>query len=481
MVSSLPQHCTPTNSLLLNISSIFHTCVPTPLALLSTVLGICSIFAWLCAQLPQIVKNFELKSASGLSILFLVEWLLGDATNLVGGLLTGQATWQIVIAAYYVTVDLVMLSQYLWYTHFRPRRIIRVEESKLNRPDGDSDDSIEGFAEPASQDGQNPAGINRSADRKIGRENSQGSMNGKFHPGRSHQSYFGFDLREKLVLEAAADQHTSVITRKPTCAPITSKNALFLTSALHLMAAAASPLYTSTSTQSDRSQGPNAQMIIGQITSWVCTCLYLGSRIPQIYKNHQRRSTAGLSPALFISAFCGNFFYSSSLLSNPLAWSSYPPYGHHGWSGPEGSDRATWVRLAAPFWLGSFGVLALDAVIGVQFLRYGEPAEGEAAAGENQAAVVVVVDDNDSDETRGRRRRWHKVTGWMRGWIPSPGPARAPDSDLSPGSGSGLDPSQSRTDVDAGEEEEEGRNDETTRLLRDGEQAGAGGGRYGAS
>jgi hypothetical protein len=33
--------------------------------------------------------------------------------------------------------------------------------------------------------------------------------------------------------------------------------------------------------------------------------LYLGSRPPQLYKNYQRKSTEGLSPLLFMAAFCG--------------------------------------------------------------------------------------------------------------------------------------------------------------------------------
>lgn len=403
---SLPEHCTPTSSFLVNIFSVFHTCVPTPLSLLSTVLGILSIIAWLFAQIPQIFKNFELQSASGLSILFLIEWLLGDATNLVGSLLTGQASWQVVIAAYYVTVDMILLSQYLWYTHLRPGRRIRLEESKSSHPSGGSDDSIEALDGLLASHESSTSDLNREANTKNDiRESGEDSTSSKFHRGRSHQSYLEFSLREKVVArEADHDRHA---VHRSSFAHIPSKNALLLTSALHAVAGEALPLFASKSSQAAELQTPDALMVIGQVTSWSCTCLYLGSRIPQIYKNQRRRSTSGLSPTLFIAAFCGNLFYSSSLLANPLAWFSYPPDGHHGWAGPEGSDRATWVRLAASFWLGAFGVLALDAIIGVQFLRFGEGSEGKK--------VVAVISDG-----RGRRR-WQKVNGWMRGWIPSSG------------------------------------------------------------
>ena len=35
-------------------------------------------------QLPQLFTNYKAKSADGLSMAFLVVWLLGDVTNLVG-------------------------------------------------------------------------------------------------------------------------------------------------------------------------------------------------------------------------------------------------------------------------------------------------------------------------------------------------------------------------------------------------------------
>ncbi len=402
----LPQHCTPTSPLLINISAVFHTCIPTPLALLSTILGICSIVAWLFAQLPQIFKNFALKSASGLSVLFLIEWLLGDATNLVGGVLTKQATWQILIAGYYVTVDLVILSQYLWYTHFRSRQTLQLDESKSSSLSGDGDDLMQGPPRLLSRHGSYTVERTRESETKDGRGEIEETHNRDCHQDRSQQSYLERYLPDILAAKAA-DQKTGTIRKSPSAHTVSGKG-LLLTSALCAVAVDASPVHKANWSQPTGVHATDALMITGQVTSWVCTLLYLGSRVPQIYKNQRRRSTSGLSPALFISAFCGNLFYSSSLLANPLAWSSYGPHGHHGWAGSDGSDRATWLSLAAPFWLGAFGVLALDAVIGVQFLQF-----GEGSAGKTMAVVRT-----------GRRkgRRWPRVSGWMRGWMPSLGP-----------------------------------------------------------
>lgn len=77
------------------------------------------------------------------------------------------------------------------------------------------------------------------------------------------------------------------------------------------------------------------------------------------------------------------------------------------------------MALAAPFWLGAAGVLGLDATVGVQFWMFGE--------GKGKVKVVKVRDE------RGRSR-WRRVSGWMRGWVPSVSPRRAVDV----GEGRGL-------------------------------------------
>jgi hypothetical protein len=104
-----------------------------------------------------------------------------------------------------------------------------------------------------------------------------------------------------------------------------------------------------------------------------------------------------------MAAFCGNFFYSTSLLTNPNAWYDFPPYGGHGWVGGEGSERWLWIARAAPFFLGAAGVLGLDGAMGIQFLLYRESKEEK----------IVKIRDSKG------RSQWQKVSGWMRGWVPS--------------------------------------------------------------
>ena len=406
---NLPEHCTPTSQYLVNFSSAFHSCVPTSLAFLSTALGVLSIISWLFAQVPQIYKNYQLKSASGLSIYFLGIWLLGDSSNLVGAFFTRQAAWQVVVAGYYVCVDIILVSQYVWYIHLQsPRKGGPLEN--IFETSGPGTGSGEALVGTSLSDGSST----ESADTKDGKSDT-GAMDTPTKPRDIQGPAQGLSSsfsKEKETLGWGSFTDPTERHGTPSFGP--SPRALLLVSTLCVGLSNASPLYLQSK---DTSSTASSSESIGRILSWCSTACYLGSRLPQIYRNAQRRSTAGLSPILFIAAFFGNLFYSSSLLANPLAWNSYPPYGLHGWVDSEGSDRATWVALAAPFWIGAFGVLALDATVGVQFLMYGEGDVDQPVLGQDHRGKI----------------RWRRVRGWMRGWVPSPAWVSSPSHSPSNG------------------------------------------------
>lgn len=404
-------HCEPISRFLIGITATSHTCVPTPLALVSTTLGILSIVSWLFAQLPQIIKNHTLKSASGLSIYFLAEWLLGDMTNLLGALLTRQAAWQVVVAAYYVTVDVCLVTQYFWYSHYKPWR-----EKRLSYMDLDYDKPSDGTPREVlvvmSQSAdRSPTGSVKSLDTTRSDAGSKSPTDPKYVGSNFKRNLtFSWPPKEKTP---PSGSYRSIRRPRNSPTPLVSPNTLVVVSLVFAVLAKASPLHALSQDPTTTTEQSDSLEVAGRILSWMSTVLYLGSRLPQIFKNHRRKSTSGLSPTLFVAAFFGNLFYSSSLLTNPLAWSDSGPYGLRGWAGAEGSDRVTWITLAAPFFLGAAGVLIMDAVIGIQFLAFGEY---------GGASQIVVVGNE-----RGRGH-WRKVSGWMRGWVPSPGPRERDDN-----------------------------------------------------
>ena len=405
---TLPEYCEPANDVLYNISSAFHVCVPTNLALTSTLLGTLSIVAWLFAQLPQIWKNYQLHSTSGLSIFFLAEWLLGDLSNLFGSLFTGQALWQVVLASYYCFVDCMLVSQYIWYEYLKHGRPIRSVWWRKSRDSGQDLDTMSIYSQStdAGSVSSKPMPIDTSSAKHLRAPEIRGQFRTPRFSG-SPNSPSGSSLGT-----TPTTRNINRITAGTSPAP--SPRTIIYISLLLAIVAQASPLHTGHPGKHNPStvlESPTRTA--GRVISWLSTLLYMGSRLPQLYKNHSRGSTSGLSPTLFIAAFFGNLFYSCSLLTNPCAWNDFGPHGGGGWVGPDGSDHVGWVSRAAPFFLGAAGVLIMDALMGFQFWYFGD--------GAPEPTVVVVVDMG-----KGKKGRWRRVSGYMRGWMPSVSAAGTP-------------------------------------------------------
>ncbi|KAF5315301.1 hypothetical protein D9619_007185 [Psilocybe cf. subviscida] len=89
---------------------------------LSSILGWISIACWIVVYSPQIYENYTLKSGEGLSVLFVIVWLLGDLTNLIGAVLGGLLPTIIILALYYTACDLILLFQIFYYRRRKQRQ-----------------------------------------------------------------------------------------------------------------------------------------------------------------------------------------------------------------------------------------------------------------------------------------------------------------------------------------------------------------------
>lgn len=82
---------------------------------ISNLTGTLSFTIWLFAQSPQLYENYRRGSVDGLSPVFLTQWMLGDATNLIGCVLTQQLPFQIAVATYFCCIDVCIMLQYGYY------------------------------------------------------------------------------------------------------------------------------------------------------------------------------------------------------------------------------------------------------------------------------------------------------------------------------------------------------------------------------
>ncbi|KAF8916561.1 hypothetical protein BGZ58_005258, partial [Dissophora ornata] len=123
------------------------------------------------------------------------------------------------------------------------------------------------------------------------------------------------------------------------------------------------------------------------LLGWGSAILYLGSRIPQIYKNWRLKSCEGLSVMMFVFSVFGNVFYVASIFLNSL--------------------EIDYLIRNMPWWLGSGGTLVFDFTIFFQFYIYryntplSEALKEAAATGEldENALMATADDDSTEDET----------------------------------------------------------------------------------
>jgi hypothetical protein len=65
-----------------------------------TKFGSMSLACWFVVYAPQVWENYQMQSGDGLSVSFIVLWLAGDLTGLLGGIMAGLIPSVIILAIY---------------------------------------------------------------------------------------------------------------------------------------------------------------------------------------------------------------------------------------------------------------------------------------------------------------------------------------------------------------------------------------------
>lgn len=71
---------------------------------------------------PQIYENYSLQSGEGLSVLFVVVWLLGDLCNFFGAALAGLLPTVIILAIYVRNPSILSMKSYIKKIQVFPMR-----------------------------------------------------------------------------------------------------------------------------------------------------------------------------------------------------------------------------------------------------------------------------------------------------------------------------------------------------------------------
>ncbi|MCJ1250694.1 hypothetical protein MMC30_007922 [Trapelia coarctata] len=363
---------------------------------ISGICGSISIACWIIVFSPQIIENFRRSSADGLSLIFIIVWLLGDVFNILGAVLQGVLPTMTILAVYYTFADVVLLGQCFYYRGFtlsdaatKPAVHPRAdEEATENSPLLLSPDGMRSPARLTPGDADRPR---------------KGSMS-SFHSHLLAVDGTHLSPATPLLAPPLPTDPLAVQALKPTSA---FQTFLFNLAALLLVCAAGVfGWWLSTSSSGTRQHrkhrsSPTVPRISslfpyittteqqgseiffdywGQIFGYLCAVLYLGSRIPQLLLNYRRKSTEGVSMLFFLFACVGNLTYVMSIFAYEPGCAKEQSIGgslaglahSHGYCGEGewGREYGRYVLVNASWLIGSAGTLLLDLAIFAQFWVY---------------------------------------------------------------------------------------------------------------
>lgn len=328
-----------------------------------------SIACWVVVYSPQIIENFRCSSADGLSLAFIVIWLFGDISNLLGSVLQGVLPTMTILAAYYIIADFVLLGQCFYYRGSR--------QSGL--------EAEEVFTEvPTEQSSllwrQNPSDLGPQPGRSLVDVESP-----EAHPKPSIPGPLVVPYHSPASAPIPISSPLSPSPQSSLFISILQKiSAVFLVCLVGIMG-----WYISSQTSHSHNASSDPRIhpdpppqttapqlnVLGQIFGYISAALYLGSRFPQILLNYKRSSTEGVSILFFIFSCMGNLTYTLSIFAYEPRCIGVERVGHDGNLAGTGKcetgewERAYWryILVNASWVTGSIGALSLDLVIFGQF------------------------------------------------------------------------------------------------------------------
>lgn len=344
---------------------------------ISGICGSISIACWVVVFSPQIIENFRRSSAEGLSMEFLVIWLLGDLFNIIGAVLQGVLPTMIILAVYYTFADIVLIVQCLYYRGFT----LRNGEQDKTMHDADDTPSERSLLIPNAHQNGNATSAGNAGDSTRPRSRSSfrerfGSLDGTHH------------LSPTTPMHPQHKDADEVEVFNPSQPRSWSQAIFFNSTAIVLVVLAgvtgyylspSSPNRDHSITPADEQAESFQFSLWGQIFGYICALLYLASRVPQILLNYRRKSTEGLNALFFMFACIGNLTYVFSICAfSPIC--SAHRHGHWHEDNCSSGEALTlygrYILVNLSWIIGSAGTLGLDFTVFAQFFLYRNNVQG---------------------------------------------------------------------------------------------------------
>ncbi|XP_052173677.1 uncharacterized protein LOC127788996 isoform X1 [Diospyros lotus] len=358
--------------------------------MVSLALGLVSVISWAVAEIPQIITNYKQKSAEGISLAFLLTWIIGDLFNFFGCMLEpATLPTQFYMALLFTITSLVLAGQAIYYGHIyhrlKFRQSCKTEAEQKKRPCSSA------VSQKQNDDGEGWGNATNALESRVAMSSpiplpthsSTSSPERELYYtsarslSRSHTPTVGsflaqrrtptaFDLRnsleEPLLGGNTSTQSTPPIAKNMLCV---FSAAMFVIGTLNvhlkesngLKMAFEKPivirvgrklLQVSSDLMQDTADAGSSA--IGTYLGWGMAAIYMGGRLPQICLNIRRGKVEGLNPLMFVFALVGNTTYVASILVSSLDWAK--------------------IRANLPWLVDAGGCVILDTFILIQFIYF---------------------------------------------------------------------------------------------------------------
>ncbi|CAK7226660.1 hypothetical protein SBRCBS47491_006305 [Sporothrix bragantina] len=321
---------------------------------LSGIFGSVSLTAWICLLLPQLIQNYKSQSADGLSMAFLIVWLIGDATNLAGALWTGLAPTAVALAFYFCIADAILITQCVYYNTKNARRDRLLRQGRTRRRSSstavarqaaDDDVSEEVFPEEGGEEDEDDSPL------LARRRSSSIGLPGSHRRHSTRRSESNLDPLRRMI---TGEDETP--DSNPWLHNTLSLIAVWIVGALGYFASYRMGAWEVADPVGGGDEDPSltkandVYATIGLALGYFSAVCYLCARIPQIIKNYREKSCEGLALLFFLLSLTGNFTYGASLVAY--------------------SQDSKYLIKALPWLLGSLGTIVEDLIIFFQFRLY---------------------------------------------------------------------------------------------------------------
>ncbi|KAI3465010.1 hypothetical protein Pfo_021673 [Paulownia fortunei] len=316
------------------IEELFKDCLCNLKDEISFGFGVASLVCWAVAEIPQIITNYNSKSAAGVSLAFLSTWIIGDVFNLVGCILEpATLPTQFYTAVLYTTVTIVLALQCVYYNHFL--QWWKRSQKEANRVKDETEPLEPMLQDRTAATTNAPVEVPRRRDFYFMSARSlagSGTPPSQFYiKARSGPPALEHHMDSSSEEEEEEEEDESVFPPPSTTAVVTQPRAIprpvrygtFISASAnlpHLSRALRRAHGTEFSGRRLLQEQELSENAYGQWLGWLMAAIYMGGRIPQIWLNIKRGSVEGLNPLMFVFALVANATYVGSILVRTTEW-----------------------------------------------------------------------------------------------------------------------------------------------------------------